>query len=667
MLTSTNNNIEKIINYSTSENIFFNIKNKEGTYICQSNIGNLESQILNYDKAIYHLCLSLQDPKLKKFLSKTLSDELDVSNTLLHMIDGSYNKNYQEAATNLLVKKQKNSFHKSFSQRVISNLINNRYNKLIHIYFKFFSFLQKSNRRYEDLSGLFMHTSYHTIDYYHKIIIQYIFLCYSSNDLIKIGESILDYIEFLLKFKLKTDKNNKNYLYKQYENIPFYKEKQNVKRKIFDKIIEWFDLFDHYVNHVNDNTALGSDKSIIDAYNHNINNLNEINSGNQSAFLYKVHIQRGDFLRAKFALICHDYSEAIFYFIKASKSKTIVLDGLIKKKALKHLNKLIKKLKRKINQYNLTNSIFEIEFNKNQKQIPNQSLYSLNFNDLTSNRNSNPNESNSSTNITYSEKLEEISKKIIKDIDECNTKQLKDILIIVDGINIDKNPYEVYLDESKTILKNYLTGNDRFSMFIFNSKCRIVCPMMKRKYINLTHLIQYFDHFTNKFHNLGESSYKGSFDNEENEIDESEYISSRTSSDINYNQMNIKEIIASINYCINYLLLKGVDTNEKFLIYFTHLFSNDESNYYLDEGFRENFTKIKKDKNVNFVIVGKFDQNSVFIKDKDNLISSVFNGFGDKSELVSSENMNIIKTILSCNNIINDNIIFPNEIFQSNK
>ena len=94
-----------------------------------------------------------------------------------------------------------------------------------------------------------MHTSYHTINYYHKIIIQYIFLCYSSNDLIKIGESILDYIEFLLKFKLKTDKNNMEYLNRMNESIPLYKEKQNIKKIYFDKIIDWFDLFDHYINY----------------------------------------------------------------------------------------------------------------------------------------------------------------------------------------------------------------------------------------------------------------------------------------------------------------------------------------------------------------------------------------------------------------------------------
>jgi hypothetical protein len=193
-----------------------------------------------------------------------------------------------------------------------------------------------------------MHTSFHTINYYHKVIIQYIYLCYASNDLIKIGESILDYIEFMLKFKLKTNKKYKEYLYKKNDSIPFYQEKQNIKKIFFDKIIDWFDLFDNYISHVNENTTLGNDKTIIDAFIHNndINNLHEINS--QSVFLFKVLIQRGDFLKGKFALICHDYTEAIYYFVKVSKSKKVVLDGLIKKRALKHLIKIAKKLKKKI-------------------------------------------------------------------------------------------------------------------------------------------------------------------------------------------------------------------------------------------------------------------------------------------------------------------------------
>ena len=70
-LTSMDRELEKIINYTNSEQIFRDFKNKEGAIICQSKIGNLQSRLLKYDKAIYHLVLSLQDYKFKKFLSKS--------------------------------------------------------------------------------------------------------------------------------------------------------------------------------------------------------------------------------------------------------------------------------------------------------------------------------------------------------------------------------------------------------------------------------------------------------------------------------------------------------------------------------------------------------------------------------------------------------------------
>ena len=650
ILASSNNKNEKIINYSTSENIFYKIKNREGIYICQSNIGNLEFQIFNYDKAIYHLCLSLQNPKLKKFISKTITDELDINNYLLKLIDSTYNKDYKEEFTNILVKKQQNSLHTTFSQRIIGNIINNRYNKLIHFYYKFFSLLQKSTKKYEELSGLFMHTSYHTINYYHKIIIQYIFLCYSSNDLIKIGESILDYIEFLLKFKLKTDKNNMEYLNRMNESIPLYKEKQNIKKIYFDKIIDWFDLFDHYINYVYENTTLGSDKTLIDAFvQTNSNNINDFNS--QSGFLFKVHIQRSDFLRGKFALICHDYTEAIYYFIKSSKSKTVVLDGLIKKKSLKHLNKIAKKLKKKIIDDKLVYKTFDEDLLN-----PNVTYSLIDNSKIEKN------------DITYGEKIYEIMSQISKDIDECNIKQLKDILIIVDGINIERTPFETFIDETKTILTNYLILNDRFSMFIFNSKCRIVCPMMQKKKIDFLNLIEHIKDLSKKFEHLYNDSYRGSYIEEDDEKSDEEISSSvNNSTNKKINQMNLTQIISSLNYCINYLLLKGVENNEKFLLFFTNLFSRNDEYYYISENFINEIRNIKKDKNINLIIVGKYKDDLPLAREKSNIISNLFNGFGEKSEFVNSENMIKIKSILSCNNITNEKIFFPNELYQSNK
>ena len=64
-----------------------------------------------------------------------------------------------------------------------------------------------------------MNTNFHTINYYHKIIIQYIYLSYVKNDLVKIEESILDYIEFLIKFKYKTSPDNTYLLNTAISNI----------------------------------------------------------------------------------------------------------------------------------------------------------------------------------------------------------------------------------------------------------------------------------------------------------------------------------------------------------------------------------------------------------------------------------------------------------------
>ena len=177
--------------------------------MCQSNIGNLQSQLAKYDKAIYHLALSLENIELKKFLSQTLSDEFDDGDMLLHNIEMSYGKDMKGKELNILVKKQQRTGHqKKISQNFIETLINSRYNKLINFYYKFFSIVQKSNYNYEKLGGCYANTNFHTITNYHKVLIQYIYLCFISNDLVKIGESILDYIEFLIKFRLKTLKNN---------------------------------------------------------------------------------------------------------------------------------------------------------------------------------------------------------------------------------------------------------------------------------------------------------------------------------------------------------------------------------------------------------------------------------------------------------------------------
>ena len=296
ILTSSDQSKEQIIDYSYTENIFRNFKNKDGTSICQSNIGNLQMQLQKFDKAIYHLANSLQDNKLKKFLSKSLSDEFDESDSLMNRISNTFNKlNIKNENNNILMMKQQSNMNDFFPQKIIGILINTRYCRLVYAYYNFFKGMKKLYKFSHDINEeQFMNTNFHTINFYQKIIIQYIYLSYVKNDLIKIGESILDYIQFLIKFKLKTSAEKK-FLLKINKERQEYKRYQKFKKKIFNKIINWFNLFDDYIIYVKANTSFGDDKNIINDFSHSLNNVVEnydSNSLSQSAFLFKINIQR---------------------------------------------------------------------------------------------------------------------------------------------------------------------------------------------------------------------------------------------------------------------------------------------------------------------------------------------------------------------------------------
>ena len=311
-LSSTEQKKEQIINYSYSGKIFDNFKNKEAMDICQSNIGNLEIQLHEYDKAIYHLVVSLQDIKLKKFLGKALSDELDETDVLLNKLLILFGKDISlvQKKRNKLLLRQEDNMKNRFSKKTIGTLINFRYNRLIYSYYKFFSLIQKFNGK--GIEGQFMNTSFHTINYYNKILIQYIYLSYTKNDLIKIGESILDYIQFLIKFKFKTVGDNQ-YILNIYNSVK-KSEKKRFKKKIFDKLVKWFCLFDEYVSYIRNYTSFGNEKQIFSDLSHeNISDI-ETNFSIKTIFLFKAIVQRGEFLRGKFALLCNNYLDALFFF-----------------------------------------------------------------------------------------------------------------------------------------------------------------------------------------------------------------------------------------------------------------------------------------------------------------------------------------------------------------
>ena len=131
-----------------------------------------------------------------------------------------------------------NNSKNSFSQKLIGILINTRYSRLIHAYYMCFKNFQKLRKLKNDImDGQFMNTKFHTINHYHKILIQFIYLSYTKNDSVKIGESILDYIEFLIRFKFKTLPEENDFLKIYNKNILEFKEKQDFKKKYLIKLL----------------------------------------------------------------------------------------------------------------------------------------------------------------------------------------------------------------------------------------------------------------------------------------------------------------------------------------------------------------------------------------------------------------------------------------------
>ena len=681
MLTSSEQDIDQIIGYSNSESIFNNFKNREGSQMCQSNIGNMQSQLAKYDKAIYHLALSLQNIELKKFLSQSLNDEFDDGDILLHKIEMSYGKNSNEKELNILAKKQqKTGFNKKISQNAIEILINSRYNKLINFYFKFFSSIQKSKYNYEKLGGCFANTNFHTINNYHKVLIQYIYLCFISNDLVKIGESILDYVEFLIKFRLKTSKENEYILDINNKSLPEINKIQINKKKYFDKIINWLTLFDNYAKQIKENSALGNFKDVLNAYVHNLqSNHSDFDSENQSALLFQANLQRSDFLKGKFALACKNYTDALAFFINAAKKKRIVIDGLIKKRALKHIEKIAEKTRKNIISYNYSNfNYLEILEKIKNNSYEYKNLRSNQFNNKNMNL-INEIESRKDSNKKAKkliDKIKELIEQVKEDINETNEKQLKDIIILIDFNSAIKLTIDSYIDVVKTILKNYLTNNDRIGVFILENEYRVICPMASKKDIDIIN-------FSKDLDNASELLFKKEkIENislnhiiQENAQDEDLYSDKMSEESftvggligekrfINEKGIPIEDMIKSLNYCLNYLKMKEISTNEKYFIFFTSSINSlmEDLNIDKQKELRGHKKKIKIliEPKINFLLVGKFDRVN---EDLYNEILAKY--FGSKSEIIPFDNMKKIKSILSSNNIINDNIQFPNEIYK---
>ena len=290
---------------------------------------------------------------------------------------------------------------------------------------------------------------------------------------------------------------------------------------------------------------------------------------------------------------------------------------------------------------------------------------------------------------TFKEEMEDIINEISIDINECNAKQSKDIVILIDfnlygndSNNISNNKIDSFLDQTKTILNNYLLNNDRFGVFIYTKQYQIICPLMCKKQIDIDNFYKDLDYYKKKF--LNESNESEENDMIENDLqnekiefqsNEDNFSEPRSQTDSDEDAKREKDILIysgllkTVNYVINYIKTKEAVENEKYLIFFTDVF-----NFFkvTENEYGKKFANINRDKELNFILAGKKTRRNlnnekefnIYDDDAKKLNEIIIDKFGDKSELIVFENMKKIKTILSNNNVIKDEILFPNEIYK---
>ena len=452
--------------------------------------------------------------------------------------------------------------------------------------------------------------------------------------------------------------------------------------------MNWFNLFDDYITYVNDNSSLSDTKCIVDDYYHSLNTENfEFSLESQTAFMFRINIQKSNFLKGKFCLYCKNYIDALFYFIGAAKKDSIVIDGLIKKKSLKHIFKLLGKL----NNYYKNLGLIHLNMKKELKHNKTNKIKIINNKKIKIRHSTNKSSKiNDNDIITFGKEIDIIETDIIQDISECNAKKEKDIIILIDfniyhkiegHLNMKVSKIDAFIEQTKVILVDYLSIKDRLSVIIYENDYKIICPLMCVNKIDIENfskdLLFFFDNISKEINeiedyniNLSElkhNDFEFHLDGNDNNIEYSYENSLEISDNEEKKDDKIYGLVKVLNFINNYLKMKESIKNEKYIILFTDLLN---IKLFEEKKIEKMFENLIGDKETILLLVGKNKElnekkeKDNFIEDENIIEDIILSKYGEKSEIINFENMKKIKTILSNNKVIKDDIIFPNEIYK---
>lgn len=437
MLSSEDNLLE----YCYSKSTFNEFSNRQGVYLCDSNIANISLELNMFDKAILHFQNSLSDGivlvkkilthnnllKKSNSLNKNLKELFEGGNdNEIELEDEKGNKEMNNLDKKALQLAKNNNDNKAINLNykninvdadyIKTILLDSRYPKIIVGFKQYFKSLNKFIKHYskdqdemnlksemslinksviresiEDTNmefdlNYFIIKSQHNLMKFEEILIDYLRLssCSVFNIIYKV-EALLEYLEFLIKYKLRidNDRNVKMIIYGKNENVKEeVKEKVDIVKKqehlldadkkrkkrfklqtnvnvtekilkdsypnINSEIVEFkletfmtiYELmmkYDESIHELRSKITFDHMKYYVD-----LKKGVDKNNGMKVMTPIPILIQRYQYLKGQLAYVCHEDVDALYHF-QISKKLGIISDAEIICKSIKKIGKIIKR------------------------------------------------------------------------------------------------------------------------------------------------------------------------------------------------------------------------------------------------------------------------------------------------------------------------------------
>ena len=271
------------------------------------------------------------------------------------------------------------------------------------------------------------------------------------------AESILEYNEFLIKYKLKVSSSNNNN-----DLVTISEDIKHEKLIIFDLIVKNFEEFDKKLENLKASNSAEYFKNYLEILKNNKKENFDLIIETQSMIL----CQRCNYLKGKFSRYCGHNVKALDFFFK-SRETQIICDASIIKKSINQIIKIMREINDEIE-----NNIQQLEYlNKTDK------------NEMRSSRSNqtrakiDQNKKISDTIIKYIENME-------KEVDQFNLSQPKDLIVLIDFSetmsSCEGKKIKNAIKTSQNILDNYITQEDKFGLFLYTKSLNPIVSLTNK-------------------------------------------------------------------------------------------------------------------------------------------------------------------------------------------